>query len=661
MLQDYQVLYLDNDIPINRSFYCNNGDIRTRGLEVHVLDNSMAKDCTGLSMKTIIRVPSGEMFEATVANGLVTVLNAATGIYQVLFPNNMGKGRLIAEIQLSNTVPEVIVSRKFSILGDGSLTSDGQINALPGAGLLYPIIAAEPARVTAEIARALAETTRAGFYTGFNSSLAAVTTQDILPSRLDDNINYLLGVEDLTLDWVLGSIQSGIINPLAKNGASTNNYIILDKDVKITLKGGSDCRFWVLKYTIAGVYTGVTTLYTANATISKETERKIRVNITYNDSRLMTDIYPIINNIAIIKENISVNKLDTRVKAIENVNEIPTHWQTHLADKIALITANQRNIGYNGTSFAFITDIHWDSNSQNSPKLLKKVVTDCSIPYVIDGGDISANPLGITKANHIIELQAVKKAYGMDDKILRAIGNHDDNSINNKFSMTVKDKEFYDLMYRDKSQYQKIKSGKTGAYHYVDDQKHEIRYIVLNAIDIPYAETASDGLLYTGMNNWAFRQEQIDWFSDVALNVPNANYSVVVCSHIPINQGLILNDSIATSILQAFKGKTTYTGSGNTGTDFAVSKTVDYTGKGGDVICWIAGHQHRDAYVTLPGNITYKMVVTLNDSLAAESGQAVKTLGTATENAFDIFAIDKINRLVSITRIGAGSDRSFTY
>lgn len=180
MLKEYQVLYLDNDIPINRSFYCNNGDIKSRGLEVHVLDNSQAKDCTGLTLKMIIKVPSGEMFEATVANGLVTVLNVTGGIYQILFPNNMGKGRLIAEIQLSNTVPEIIVSRKFSILGDGSLTSDGSINPLPGAGLLYPIIQAEPERVAAEslrkideAARKTAETTRAGFYNGFDASLAA--------------------------------------------------------------------------------------------------------------------------------------------------------------------------------------------------------------------------------------------------------------------------------------------------------------------------------------------------------------------------------------------------------------------------------------------------------------------------------------------------------
>jgi len=196
MLQEYQLLYLDNDIPINRSFYCNNGDIKSRGLEVHVLDNSQAKDCTGLTLKMIIKVPSGEMFEATVANGLVTVLNAATGIYQILFPNNMGKGRLIAEIQLSNAVPEVIVSRKFSILGDGSLTSDGNISVLPGVGMLYPIIQAEPERVAAEnlrktdeAARKTAEATRAGFYTGFNSSLAVVQNQvDVLVVEGDSSV-----------------------------------------------------------------------------------------------------------------------------------------------------------------------------------------------------------------------------------------------------------------------------------------------------------------------------------------------------------------------------------------------------------------------------------------------------------------------------------------
>lgn len=146
MLQEYQLLYLDNDIPINRSFYCNNGDVKSRGLEVHVLDNSQAKDCTGLSLRMIIKVPSGDIFEATVENGLVTVLNAAGGIYQVLFPNNMGKGRLIAEIQLSNAVPEIIVSRKFSLVSDGSLTSDGVISELPKAGILWDVIKNEAQR-----------------------------------------------------------------------------------------------------------------------------------------------------------------------------------------------------------------------------------------------------------------------------------------------------------------------------------------------------------------------------------------------------------------------------------------------------------------------------------------------------------------------------------
>jgi len=226
MLQEYQLLYLDNDIPINKSFYCNNGDIKARGLEVHVLDNSVAKDCTGLELRMIVKVPSGEMFEATVANGLVTVLNVTGGIYQVLFPNNMGKGRLTAEIQLSNTVPEVIVSRKFSILGDGSLTSDGNISVLPGAGMLAPIIVAEPERVAAEVlrktdeaARKTAETTRAGFYTGFDTSLAAITpvidkvsnpASRILPNPLFNRYNINTALLDMIISKTNGTVYSTV-------------------------------------------------------------------------------------------------------------------------------------------------------------------------------------------------------------------------------------------------------------------------------------------------------------------------------------------------------------------------------------------------------------------------------------------------------------------
>jgi len=185
-------------------------------------------------MKMIIRVPNGEMFEATVANGLVTVLNAAGGIYQVLFPNNMGRGRLVAELQLSNTVSEVIVSRKFSIVGDGSLTSDGAISVLPGAGILYPIIIAEPARVAAEIirvannaqaqedeaARIAAEAARAGFYGGFNSQLAAIDT------RVDNLVTTPVPVGEIIAEEIIdarqGELSVGANITAVKNGLAQN-------------------------------------------------------------------------------------------------------------------------------------------------------------------------------------------------------------------------------------------------------------------------------------------------------------------------------------------------------------------------------------------------------------------------------------------------------
>lgn len=276
MLQEYQLLYLDNDIPINRSFYCNNGDIKSRGLEVHVLDNSQAKDCTGLTLKMIIKVQS-DLFESTVANGLVTVLNAATGIYQVLFPNNMGKGRLIAEIQISNAVPEVIVSRKFSIIGDGSLTSDGSISALPQGGKLWEVIQNEAQRqvdfdailgsLDEEVALKYAglETEYATELAGVKSQLADTVTiikyselitdyTSIIQTALDKKglvklvgagtwiTTRLLIDDDTTLE-----VGKGVI---LKRKDASNHYMIVNKghvlgyrNKNITLKGGKwDCN-----------------------------------------------------------------------------------------------------------------------------------------------------------------------------------------------------------------------------------------------------------------------------------------------------------------------------------------------------------------------------------------------------------------------------------
>lgn len=500
----------------------------------------------------------------------------------------------------------------------------------------------------------------------FIKSTAQYQSQGIANSSIkiksnSSELTDLIGYKNIECEWVIGQIQSGNINTNAKVRVTTNNLINLTDDITCMIGDTSLYKYYVFYYTKNGVYTGNYKEITETTIIPKNLNSSIRFSIGYIDDRIISSL-EITDTIDLFNDYYTPKSLKAKIDELSN-DLIPSYWKSHLESKIDIIKSLQLNSSWNGTSFAFITDVHWNDNAKNSPVLLNKIMNECNINYCFDGGDFCANPSGLTKVQQESEIKEYLLAFEkLNGRKLISLGNHDDNSINNLYAQTIIDKEMYNLIYRKNSLYNQIKKGKTGSYFYVDDEMVKVRYVTLNCIDIPYVQV-EDGLKYKGMDTWAFRQEQLSWFANVALDVPNSEWSVVVCSHVPINQGLIINDHIFMNVLQAFNDKTQYQGESlpSVNDDFKLSVSVDYTNKGGNVICWISGHTHQDKFITLPENITYKVLCTINDSLNVQSGQATKTKGTATEQAFDIFTINKETRTVNITRIGAGVDRSFTY
>lgn len=491
-------------------------------------------------------------------------------------------------------------------------------------------------------------------------------------NEADNALSKEIGLKKVNTDWVIGALQGGNINPLATNAVTISTQIQNDNDIVVNFSSNPNFKYLIYQYSIKGApigdYNGSFRGGTGEV-IPKENPIKIRVSIKYTDGRLIkeADLKELISNISIHKRtNQSNDYLDKRILNLEGKSalssSIPEYWLNQLNNKVNIINGYQKNLGWESSTFLFITDMHWNDNAKNSPELVKYVVDKCNIPYVLDGGDFVANPLGVSKADHLKEIVDLQNRYKpIENRMLRTLGNHDDNSINKKFSMTFDAYELYDAVYRPYAKYNQIVKGKTGKYSFIDDNMGKVRYISLDSLDIPYIKAGEDGLLYSGMTNWAFRKEQLDWFANVALRVPSSEWGVVVMSHIPINYGYIKNDALAMNILQAFKEKKSYVGSANLGTDFEASVSVDYSDAGGDVFCWMTGHLHEDVQITLPENITYKQIATLNDSLNVNSGQATKTKGTDTEQAFDVVTINRRESKLHLTRIGAGSDRLFNY
>jgi hypothetical protein len=229
----------------------------------------------------------------------------------------------------------------------------------------------------------------------------------------------------------------------------------------------------------------------------------------------------------------------------------------------------------------------------------------------------------------------------------------------------MNDNEIYSSIYRQMTAYFNPSFGANGNYYYVDDTLNKIRFIALNTQDKEYAENADGSVVDNKMYNPSICQNQITWFATESLNVPNDSWNVIVFSHVPgggdtlngVSSTNMANSDLVYGILNAFKNKTSYTAAGTSST-YPASINVDFTNKGGNVVGWFSGHLHADKMYTVSSVYT---VATLNDDKYVITGQPAKTAGTTTEQAFDIVTVNKNTRTVYLTRIGAGSDRSFTY
>ncbi len=346
---------------------------------------------------------------------------------------------------------------------------------------------------------------------------------------------------------------------------------------------------------------------------------------------------------------------------------IPEYWNDYLDKKIEEIHKNQIKAGTNSSSFALITDLHWASNEKHSAAILKKVMDDCGIPFFFNGGDVVCGS-GICPASSLTrEISEFNEAFiELAEKCIPVQGNHDacysTFPIPMYYKESLKKAEMYEYYFRPYTQYKNHVFGPDGFYCYADDLQHKMRYISINTFIKYTDELREDGLpVCDGAHTTGIMQEQLDWLAHVALDVPSPDWTVVVCSHIPLYY-MSANFGVAMGICDAFRKHTKYS---TTRTDenrpnFNVEIDVDFTGRGGDLAIWVGGHTHFDeTRITTSGIIS---TATLNDSIHNDShSEFLHTKGTVTEHAFDVFTIDKNNHKIYTTRIGCGENREFEY
>lgn len=327
-----------------------------------------------------------------------------------------------------------------------------------------------------------------------------------------------------------------------------------------------------------------------------------------------------------------ISVVEDRLSALESGSDtvaVPAFWKTAVDSVIAKIKTLQ--VGRNCVTFPFFSDNH--QRNGYSGILIRKVMDECHIPYCFYGGDsIDSGYI----ASEAVMVEQDKKFDTMmsvvpNGRFCRAVGNHDGYwavSANEKHYYTRE--QIYELFLREESIAQNKYFGGDGTYYYVDELASKVRFIVLNT------------------NGGSVDDTQLAWFRDIALKV-DEDWAVVVISHQPISNHYHANISNAAAVR-------------------AIVTENDV-----EIIGWFSGHIHRDRiYTGVAVNTTddsqgvdmgFKQVTITSDHTGIAYDDATKhtVANDALSHAIDFVTINRDTKTVSLTRLGIGNNRVYSY
>ena len=330
-------------------------------------------------------------------------------------------------------------------------------------------------------------------------------------------------------------------------------------------------------------------------------------------------------------------------------NQPNDYYEDYMNAKVSQIQQAELNYS-NGDQFIFITDVHWADNSKQSPLLIEQIKKNTGVRKVVFGGDLPiAYGTKETMDNQIYDFNKSLREYKRERDYYPIIGNHDFTtraSATSNDGFTYSAQKSYGLIGRDLEDYTNIKSGKI--YYYKDNTAQKIRYVFVNT------EESVDDTTFWGVNA-NISQEQADWLVNDALQAPDG-YQIVVFGHVPIEESLPDYNyklDILRKILEAVNNKSVI----NMNSGYGAVVNHDFSNSKVKVIAYIAGHCHKDRSVKTNGllHITTGCDAHYNDDTWT------RTVGTTSEQLFDVFFVDTVNSKINTIRIGAGNDRNFDY
>ena len=299
--------------------------------------------------------------------------------------------------------------------------------------------------------------------------------------------------------------------------------------------------------------------------------------------------------------------------------------------KQAELNSADIDLGFDGASFIFVTDIHTDTNFMRSPALIKYLQDHTAVKMVVCGGDLITG-YG-TKTGAINQLTKWRNAMAGTGAITLN-GNHDANSNGQTDSTAILSKSaFYGLIDRETERDVNWVTGTL--YGYMDNVPQKIKYIFLDT-------GAPDGA--------SVDTAQRTWFKGVLTAMETGWTAVIFAHQFWTNTSKDTDPSLdanGTKILDDIE-------------DVIGSMSAK-------IACIVAGHAHRD--IVLDTEMGFYAIGTTCDTAGTSAtnydpDNPTRTEGTTTEQAFDIFYVNTNAKTVKTIRIGAGdttANRSLSY
>lgn len=330
---------------------------------------------------------------------------------------------------------------------------------------------------------------------------------------------------------------------------------------------------------------------------------------------------------------ISKNTNEERIAFLENGLKLTDYWKIYLDNKISAINTEIANIGYNGMSFAFITDVHVTNNVGNSPAAIKYIMDKTPLANVIQGGDILEVHGTRQSAINFLNQWVSRMNFC---NCVNVYGNHDNNSNGNDNASTyVGEGSFYRICNSKTENNVSWVSGKL--YGFRDNHVQKIREI--------YLDTKAPGQAMD------VDEEQLNWLK-ARINELELGWSVICFAH-----GVFSPKNVSDTADLNLNGagwKIT-----------SIFEDCLSNGCRAEIIGVISGHTHRDfSKVYSKSGRYYLAICTTCDAAYLRKGydpNSKMIVGTPTEQAFDVFCINTNTKTIKAIRIGDGNDREWNY